>query len=261
MYFSDQTVELQENRPEEFKTFILIGRQLEKYVQESLANPDNQELLQLNQAKYLETLTMTDEELRKNLTFCIYKSLKLSLLKKNLQWLQFFFDALNLDFSKPVFNNLLHLFLVQSGTKERNHMWRELYYPDTDLDLSILDYLLSTKFAHVFLTEQDEGYGNIPLHVACGIFSYNLVKKLILAGSDLSVKNKQGMTPEDIIDEESRAHKIHVESMEKTTTLERLFILKELFAELKKDQINHNEMQQNHVGGQQQVEEEEKKSY
>jgi len=51
--------------------------------------------------------------------------------------------------------------------------------------------------------------------VACGLYYYLFIRKLIEAGSDLSIKNSYGFTPEGIIDEETRAHKIHMESIEK----------------------------------------------
>lgn len=60
----------------------------------------------------------------------------------------------------------------------------------------MLSILLKDKSSEKLLIEQDEGYGNTPLHVACGLHSFVFSRMLIEAGSDLTIKNNAGFTPE-----------------------------------------------------------------
>lgn len=46
------------------------------------------------------------------------------------------------------------------------------------------------------MNERDESYGNTPLHIACAMHSYVLTKLFIELGSDITIKNEAGFTPE-----------------------------------------------------------------
>ena len=91
--------------------------------------------------------------------------------------------------------------------------------------------MLANKNAEKLLEERDESYGNTPLHVACGLHSYIFTSLLIEAGSSLTTLNNAGFTPEGVIDDEIQAYKGHLNGPEKDFTLERLTLVKSLFAE------------------------------
>ena len=52
------------------------------------------------------------------------------------------------------------------------------------------------------LSARDESYGNTPLHIACGMHSYDCAKILIEAGSDLSIQNFLELTPLGVVEAE-----------------------------------------------------------
>jgi ankyrin repeat protein len=72
--------------------------------------------------------------------------------------------------------------------------------------------LLKTGAKEAILNEKDESYGNTPLHVACSLHSFGLIKLLILAGSDLSVTNLAGKTPVQVVNSEIETYLGYVDS-------------------------------------------------
>ena len=65
---------------------------------------------------------------------------------------------------------------------------------------SILKGLGGAK--EVVLREQDESYGNTPLHVCCALHSYVMSKLLIEEGSDLGIKDRSDRTPLELVEYE-----------------------------------------------------------
>ncbi len=123
----------------------------------------------------------------------------------------------------------MHMYITNSGLKERESYQKGLMYKEQETDTQILKMLLDNKYSEKLLVEQDESYGNTPLHVACGVHSYVFTKILIEVGSDMSIKNLAGFTPEQVVDDEIEAYKGHLNGPEKDFTLERLSALKGLF--------------------------------
>jgi hypothetical protein len=62
---------------------------------------------------------------------------------------------------------------------------------DLTKDIECLKFLLSTKFSEDILKQQDEGYGNTPLHIAIAIHSVAFAT-ILKEVSPLSIKNKAG---------------------------------------------------------------------
>lgn len=58
-------------------------------------------------------------------------------------------------------------------------MRKGLLYPDIDLDKKVVEILVSGNWKDEILKEQDESYGNTPLHVACSLHSYSMTKLLL----------------------------------------------------------------------------------
>jgi ankyrin repeat protein len=77
--------------------------------------------------------------------------------------------------------------------------------------------------------EQDEGYGNTPLHIACNLHSYAIIKRIMEAGADRDIKNLEGKTTKNVVEDEIARYKGHIEGQEKDLTLERLSVIKALF--------------------------------
>ncbi|CDW81159.1 n-terminal domain containing protein [Stylonychia lemnae] len=237
----NETLNLQENEPDEFAEYIKQTRQFEKLALTATSEQFPDIVNFLKECKY-----------QRNLTHSVYKCLKSAMLKRNLDQIRFYLYSICVDLTQPNFNGLLHQFIVQSCTQERNHMLQGKYYEGLSLDEQILDLFVkgeNSQYSDYLLRLQDEGYGNTPLHVACGLYSYVFIRKLIDAGSDLSIRNAADLTPEDIIDEEIKAYKIYLDSQEKQNTLERLSVVKNLFAEYKGTNIDQvmteNIIQQN----------------
>lgn len=91
--------------------------------------------------------------------------------------------------------------------------------------MKILKTLLNNEAAKKLIFVKDEGYENTPLHVACGLHSFVFTSLLIERGSDLTAKNSQGFTPEDVIKDEIKTYNGHLKTLETTYSLERLHAL------------------------------------
>jgi ankyrin repeat protein len=95
-----------------------------------------------------------------------------------------------------------------------------------------LNIFLAYKNIDKLLREKDESYGNTPLHIACSFHQLTFTRILIENGADLTIKNLVERTPEEVVDEEIDKYRVRIDCEEKSITLERLSILKSLFAEL-----------------------------
>ena len=78
--------------------------------------------------------------------------------------------------------------------------------------MEILKILLNNWNSEVLLNETDEGYGNTPLHVVASLYSYEFTKLLIEAGSDKEIKNNNGKTPLEVVDQEIEEQKNRLKS-------------------------------------------------
>lgn len=138
-------------------------------------------------------------------------------------------DNVGVDMSQEKFRDLAHLFLYQVCKMDRDMYRRKILYEDIERDKEILNILLSNKAKELMIKEQDESYGNTPLHVACSLHSFSLTGYLIETGSDISIKNLAEKTPEDIIDSEIAHFSGHLQTEDRDLTLERLRMVKTLF--------------------------------
>lgn len=90
--------------------------------------------------------------------------------------------------------------------------------------------MLSSKAKEDILKDQDEGYENTALHIACSVFSYKLTSQLVEGGADILIKNKVSKTGFDIVLSEI----VHYEAFigEKEGILQQLNLIKDnLFKE------------------------------
>jgi hypothetical protein len=131
---------------------------------------------------------------------------------RNLSWVAFLIEKVGIEMQADRFRQLLHLFLCQACTKEREHYRRGLPYANSQKDEELVSLLLKTGAKEAILNEKDESYGNTPLHVACSLHSFGLIKLLILGGSDLSVTNLAGKTPVQVVDSEIETYLGYVDS-------------------------------------------------
>lgn len=81
--------------------------------------------------------------------------------------------------------------------------------------MEILNLFLSNPAKDVILREQEESYGNTPLHIACSLHSFVLTKVLFLNGSDVRILNEDNKSPLCIIADEIDKYRGHLESDEK----------------------------------------------
>ncbi|TNV72304.1 hypothetical protein FGO68_gene16039 [Halteria grandinella] len=222
---TQQTVQLQDTDEEGFRAFSLEARLLEQLVNGKALPEGTQED---REAKFYQVVT--ESKYRRNLTFALYRCLKTALNKKNANWIQFLTEKLSLDISQDKFIDLLHHFVTQVATKERNAYRAGQPYPDLELDLQITQQVLNCGVREALLTRQDESYGNTLLHLACSLHSIAFVHFLLQTKeSDRQAKNTIGKTPEEIIDNEIAAYEGFVPSEDVNRVLSRLKEIKSLF--------------------------------
>ena len=113
--------------------------------------------------------------------------------------------------------------------KERDTYRAGRFYEHMETDQKVVSLLLSSKFNDFLLTERDDSYGNTPLHVACSLHCYPMIEMLLSTGKSRERTNLAGLTPEQVVLAEIEKYTAHVESAERTLTLERLSAVKTLF--------------------------------
>ena len=131
--------------------------------------------------------------------------------------------------------------MIQQGTIAKNRYVEDGIDSEALGQLSphsqMLDYMLSTKFAPVWMLQQDEAYGDTLLHIAAELQNVTFTRIVLTKSQEalsqdeslLKVKNLAGLTPEELLAKELVKAENGINETKTERILGKLTQIKDLF--------------------------------